>query len=73
MTALYAIGATFLVLLVAAHTRIMAMLFGQSVSVPVLGILAVAVFLFAFAAVLVLLRQIIREGLHLRPVPVVRP
>ena len=73
MTALYAIGATFLVLLVAAHTRSMAMLFGQSVSVPVLGILAVSVFLFAFAAVLVLLRQIIREGLRLRPVPVVRP
>ena len=73
MTALYAIGAVLLALLVAAHTYVRATVLGQMFAVPVLGILAVAVFLFAFAAVLVLLRQIIREGLHLRPVPAVRP
>ena len=68
MTALYAIGATFLVLLVAAHTRIMAMLFGQSVSVPVLGILAVAVFLLVLAMVLVLLHVIIQDTVGRRMV-----
>ena len=68
MTALYAIGAVLLVLLVAAHTYVRATVLGQMFAVPVLGILAVAVFLLVLAMVLVLLHVIIQDTVGRRRV-----
>ena len=68
MTALYAIGAVLLALLVAAHTYVRATVLGQMFAVPVLGILAVAVFLLVLAMVLVLLHVIIQDTVGRRMV-----
>ena len=68
MTALYAIGAVLLALLVAAHTYVRATVLGQMFAVPVLGIIALTILLLVLAAILLLVRQIIREGFGLRPV-----
>jgi hypothetical protein len=58
----------FLGLLVSARTRIAAVILGQPVSVPVLGVVALAVVLVLAAVVLYLLRSIARDGgLRLRP------
>lgn len=68
MTALYAIGAVLLALLVAAHTYVRATVLGQMFAVPVLGIIALTILLLVLALILLLVRQIIREGFGLRPV-----
>ena len=67
MTALYAIGAVILALLVAAHTYVRATVLGQMFAVPVLGIIALTILLLVLAAILLLVRQIIREGFGIRP------
>ncbi len=56
------------VLVVSAKTRLNAMVLGQPVSVPLLGIVAAVLVLLLAVLVLVLLRQVIRDGgLLLRP------
>ncbi len=58
----------FLALLVSARTRLTATVVGQPVAVPVLWLVAAAVVLALAAAVLYLLRSILRGGgLLLRP------
>ncbi len=56
-------------LLASAQARLNAVILGQPVSVPVLGIIALAVVLLLAAAVLWLLRSAFRDGgfLRLRP------
>ena len=55
-------------LLASAQARLNAVILGQPVSVPVLGIIALAVVLLLAVAVLYLLRSIARDlGLRLRP------
>ena len=56
-------------LLVSAQARLNAVILGQPVSVPVLGIVALAVVLALAAAMLWLLRSVVRDGgfLRLRP------
>ena len=55
-------------LLASAQARLNAVILGQPVSVPVLGIVALAVVLLLAAAVLYLVRSIARDvGLLLRP------
>jgi hypothetical protein len=58
-------------LIVSAKVRLNAVVLGQPVSVPVLWPVFAAVVLALAAAVLVLLRLLIRDGLRLRPRPVV--
>jgi hypothetical protein len=57
----------FLGLVTSAQTRLTLTVVGMPVSVPVLGIIALAVVLALAAAVLVLLRLLVRDGLNLRP------
>jgi len=58
----------FLGLLVSAQTRLTATVAGLPVSIPVLGLVALAVVLVLAALVLFLLRSILRDGgLLLRP------
>lgn len=52
---------------ISAQTRVNAVLLGQPVSVPVLGIIAIIIALLMLAAVLFLARLLIRDGLRLRP------
>ena len=66
---IYAAAAVLAALIAAAHTTVRVMAGGQSASIPVLGIIAVAVGLAALAGVLAVLRLLIRDGLRLRPVP----
>jgi ABC-type Mn2+/Zn2+ transport system permease subunit len=54
-------------LVASARIRLTAVLFGQPVSVPVLGLVAVVVVLVLAVLVLWLLRAILRDGLRLRP------
>jgi len=56
-------------LVVSAQARLSAVVLGRAVSVPVLGIVALAVVLLLAAAVLWLLRSAVRDGgfLRLRP------
>jgi uncharacterized membrane protein (DUF106 family) len=56
-------------LIVSAQARLNAVLLGQHVSVPVLGLVAVAVVLALAAVVLALVRTIVRDRafLYLRP------
>ena len=71
MTAPAAALLAFLAMLgISAHTRINAVLLGQPVSIPVLGLIFIVALLLAAAAVLVVLRLLIRDGLRLRPRPV---
>ena len=58
----------FVSLLASAQAKLNAVILGQPVSVPVLGIIALAVVLLLAVAVLYLLRSIARDlGLRLRP------
>ncbi len=58
----------FVSLLASAQAKLNAVILGQPVSVPVLGIIALVVVLLLAAAVLYLLRSIARDvGLRLRP------
>jgi hypothetical protein len=61
-------------LIVSAYARINAVVLGQHVSVPVIGLVAVALVLALAALVLVLIRSILRDRafLYLRP-RMVRP
>lgn len=56
-------------LIVSAKTRLNAVILGQPLSVPVLGLIAAAVVLALLALVLWLIRSVIRDGglLYLRP------
>jgi hypothetical protein len=67
MTAPVQLVLAFLALLVAARTRVTGVVLGQSVSVPVLGVVGLAVALALVVVVLVLLRLLVRDGLCLRP------
>jgi hypothetical protein len=67
MTAPVSLLLAFLGLVVSARVRLTAVLFGQPVSIPVLGLVA-AVVVLALAVTLVwLLRSLLRDGLRLRP------
>jgi hypothetical protein len=50
-----------------AFTRLNAVILGRAVSVPWLGVVAAAVVLLLAVAVLWLVRQLLRDGLRLRP------
>ena len=63
----YALIAAVLATLGLTQAKLNAVVLGQPVSVPVLGIIAVIVALLLAAAVLYLLRGLIRDGLNLRP------
>ena len=63
----YALIAAVLAALGLTQAKLNAVVLGQPVSVPVLGIIAVIVALLLAAAVLYLLRGLIRDGLNLRP------
>lgn len=52
---------------ITSQTRLNAVLLGQSISVPVLWLVAAIVALLMLAAVLMLARLLIRDGLRLRP------
>ncbi len=61
-----------LALVVSARIRLSGVIFGQPVSVPLLGLVAVVVVLALMVIVLFLVRCLIRDGLRLRPVVVTR-
>ena len=67
MTAPVSLLLAFLGLIVSARIRLSAVIFGQPVSVPVLGLVAVVVVLALAVMLLWLLRTILRDGLRLRP------
>ena len=54
-------------LIVSARTHVTAAAAGARLDIPVLGVIALAVVLVAAAAVLWLGRQLMRDGLRLRP------
>ena len=56
-------------LIASAWTRINAVILGRPVSVPVIGILALAVVLTLTVAVLLLLRSVMRPGFRSSPHP----
>jgi len=58
--------------IVSAVTKLHAVVLGQPVTVPYIGIVAVLVGLALTVMVLVLIRLMVRDGLRLRPVAVVR-
>jgi hypothetical protein len=58
------------VLIVSAVTKLHAVIFGQPVVIPALWLVLAIVTLLVFAFALVLLRLLIQDGLHLRPVVV---
>jgi hypothetical protein len=58
-------------LITSARIRLGAVIFGQPVSVPLLGLIAVVVVLALAAVVLFLLRSLLREGLRLRATVVI--
>ena len=62
-----ALALAMLGLIVSAKVRLNAVVLGQPVSVPALWLVFAAVVLLLAAAVLVLLRLLIRDGLRLRP------
>jgi hypothetical protein len=68
MTAPVQLALAFLALVVSARTRVTGVLLGQPV--PVLGIVALVLALALAAIVLVLLWLLVRDGLRLRPRPV---
>jgi hypothetical protein len=59
-----------LAVVVAARTRLDAVVMGRPVSVPVIGILFTIVVLALAVAVLFLARQVLRDGLRLKPAAV---
>ena len=67
MTAPVSLLLALLGLVVSARIRLSAVIFGQPVSVPVLGLVAVVVVLVLAVMILWLLRALLRDGLHLRP------
>jgi hypothetical protein len=67
MTAPLSLVFILLGLVVSARIRLNAVVLGQPVSVPLLGVVIVVLVLLLAALVLVLLRLLIRDGLRLRP------
>ena len=67
MTAPVSLLLALLALVVSARIRLSGIVFGQPVSVPVLGLFAVVVVLVLAVMVLWLARAILRDGLRLRP------
>ena len=67
MTAPVSLLLALLGLVVSARIRLTGVIFGQPVSVPVLGLVAVVVVLVLAVMLLWLLRTILRDGLRLRP------
>lgn len=67
MTAPVSLVLVLLGLVASARIRISAVIFGQPVSVPLLGIVAIVLVLLLAALVLILLRLLLRDGLRLRP------
>lgn len=67
MTAPVSLLLALLGLVVSARIRLTAVIFGQPMSVPVLGLVAVVVVLVLAVMLLWLLRSILRDGLRLRP------
>lgn len=67
MTAPLSLLLAFLGLLVSAHARVNAVVAGQPVSVPVLGIIALAAVLLLLVMVLFLARLLVQDGLRSRP------
>ena len=63
-------GVFLVVIVVSAVTRLHAVVFGAQVSIPYVGIVAVLVALALVAAILVMVRLMVRDGLRLRPVVV---
>lgn len=67
MTAPFSLLLAFAGLFISARVRISAVLFGQPVSVPVLGIVTVVVVLALLVLLAWLVRSILRDGGRLRP------
>lgn len=72
MTAPISLLLALLGLVVLARIRLSAVIFGQPVSVPVLGLITTVVVLALVAVILWLVRSILRDGLRLRPRVVTR-
>lgn len=72
MTAPISLLLTLLALVVSARIRLSGVIFGQSVSVPLLGLIGTVMVLALVAVILWLVRSILRDGLRLRPRVVVR-
>ena len=64
---IYTLAAALLGLIALAKAKLNATVVGLPVSIPVLGLIAVIVALVLAAAVLYLLRSLVRDGLNLRP------
>jgi hypothetical protein len=60
----------FVGLLVSARIRLSGVIFGRPVSVPLLGLVGVVLVLVLTAIILWLLRSLLRDGLRLKPRPV---
>jgi hypothetical protein len=67
MTAPLSLLLALLGLIASARVRLTAVILGQPVSVPVLGIVAVVVVLALVVTVLFLVRSLVRDGMRLRP------
>lgn len=67
MSAPIQLALALLGLIVSAQIRLSAVILGQPVSVPLLGIVALILALALAVVVLVLLRLLVRDGLRLRP------
>jgi hypothetical protein len=67
MTAPISLLVAFVGLFVSARIQIRGVLFGQPVSVPLLGLVGAVLVLAIIAVILWLLRSIVREGLRLKP------
>ena len=61
------LGLAFVGLIISAHERLTAVILGQPVSIPWIGIIAALVALVLAVLVLLLLRSLLRDGLRLRP------
>lgn len=60
------VAAVVIVVIIAAHARLNAVVLGQPVSIPWLGVVVAVAALGLAVAVLVLVRAIVREGMRLR-------
>jgi ABC-type Mn2+/Zn2+ transport system permease subunit len=67
MTAPLSLGLVLIGLVASARIRLSGVIFGQPVSVPLLGIVVAILVLLLTALVLILLRLLLRDGLRLRP------
>jgi hypothetical protein len=70
MTAPLSLILAFSGLFISARIRLNAVILGQPVSIPWLGVIAAVILFLLAALVLVLLRLLLRDGLRLRPTAV---